>query len=221
MSGSVAIPDDAGTPVPDPHAGHNDILPYDPEGARLGMWLFLFTEMLLFGAMFIAFAMYYVMYGWRFQMGSSELSTLMGGGNTLVLLTSSLTMALAIATMQRRKTKAAQQFMNATLLLAVVFLIIKSFEWGGKFAHGLYPGSELMSQLSNGEQLFFGLYFTMTGFHALHVIIGAGLILWVKRRVAKGLISTERLVMMENVGLYWHLVDLVWIFLFPLFYLIG
>ncbi|MCP3984488.1 MAG: cytochrome c oxidase subunit 3 family protein [bacterium] len=196
-------------------------MPYDPVGARMGMWLFLLTELLLFGAMFIAFCMYYIQHGWRFSLGSQELSTAMGGANTLVLLTSSLTMALAIAAMQRRNTRLSQQLMNATIVCAVGFLVVKAFEWGGKFAHGLYPTSDHMAELSQGEQIFYSLYFVMTGFHALHVIIGGVLILWVKRRVTKGLVTTDRLVMMENVGLYWHLVDLVWIFLFPLFYLIG
>ena len=200
---------------------YNDIVPYDPMAAKLGMWLFLFTEVLLFGALFIAYGVYLEQFGWQFQLGSSQLSVPVGGFNTLVLLTSSMTMALAIAALQRNKPALSQKMMNATIGFAVVFCIVKAFEWGGKFEHQLYPGTDLMKSLDLGEQAFFSLYFIMTGLHALHVLIGAGLILWVKAAVKKRRVNYQRMALIDNVGLYWHIVDLIWIFLFPLFYLIG
>jgi cytochrome c oxidase subunit 3 len=111
--------------------------------------------------------------------------------------------------------------MGDTLAFAAIFCVVKAFEWGGKFEHGIYPGSEHLLELTKGEVVFFGLYFTMTGLHALHVIIGGVLILWAMAKVRKDLVNAERMVFLDNIGLYWHLVDLVWIFLFPLFYLIS
>jgi len=204
----------------DPHV-HYGVPGYDPVAMKIGMWLFLFTELLLFGALFIAFGVYHITFSPYFSEGSESLSVPMGGFNTLVLLTSSLTMALAIAAIQRKDKRLSLNMLNATLGFAVLFCIVKSFEWGGKFEHGIYPGSEHMAAMEIGKQAFYNLYFMMTGLHALHVIVGAGLILWVKRRVNSGRVTSERYVLMENIGLYWHLVDLVWIFLFPLFYLIA
>lgn len=219
MSEAGSLPNLAGND--DPHAGHRDIVPYDPVAARIGMWLFLATEVLLFGALFIAYAVYLKQYTWHFSTGSGELSVPIGAFNTAVLLTSSLTMALSIAALQRGKRSLSQMMMNATIGFALVFLVVKAFEWGGKFEHDLYPTSATMQTLSTGQQTFFNLYFSMTGLHALHVMIGAGLILWVKKRVRSGRTNPGRMALIENVGLYWHLVDLIWIFLFPLFYLIS
>jgi len=205
----------------EPEFDYNDIVPYDPAAAKMGMWLFLFTEIMLFGALFIAFAMYFTMHTWEFRQGSGHLNPIMGGFNTLVLLTSSLTMALAIAVLQRGKKELCIKLLDATLAFAVVFCIVKAFEWGGKFEHHLYPGTDLMASLSLGEQTFFSLYFVMTGLHALHVLVGAALILWVRRTVMNGRVNKNRMSLIDNVGLYWHIVDLIWIFLFPLFYLIS
>jgi cytochrome c oxidase subunit 3 len=129
-------------------------------------------------------------------------------------------MALSIAALHRGDKKLSIRLMDATLLFALAFLVIKSFEWGAKFQHDLYPGTAHMLARTPGEQAYFSLYFTMTGLHALHVIIGAAVILWARGKVKKGLVHAGRAVALENTGLYWHLVDLVWIFLFPLFYLI-
>jgi cytochrome c oxidase subunit 3 len=200
---------------------HYGVPTYDPETAKMGMWLFLFTEVLLFGALFIAYAVYLQMYGWHFREASGLLSIPMGGFNTLVLLTSSMTMALSIAALQRGNKALSIKLMNFTVACAVVFCIVKAFEWGAKFEHHLYPTSEHMQTLTQGKQVYFNLYFTMTGLHALHVIIGAALILWARAKVIKGTVHGERIAFLENIGLYWHLVDLVWIFLFPLFYLIS
>jgi cytochrome c oxidase subunit 3 len=206
----------AGKSVVEPHAEH-----YDPTASKIGMWLFLFTEILLFGTLFLVYAVYLYQYKWQFQAGSAELNTPIGAVNTLILLTSSLTMALSIAALQRSKKELSIRMMVLTLACALAFLVIKSFEWGAKFEHHIYPGSEHLLELTKGEIVFFGLYFTMTGLHALHVIIGGVVILMAMRRVRRGTVHAGRLVFLENTGLYWHLVDLVWIYLFPLFYLIG
>ncbi len=219
MSESTTLTPDS---VPaDDHAGHYGVPGYDPTSAKLGMWLFLFTEVLLFGGLFVAYAVYLYAHTWQFTEASVELSVLMGGGNTLILLTSSLSMALAIAALQRGRPGLSIKLLNFTILCAVAFCVIKTFEWGGKFEHGIYPGSERVLAMSYGGQIFYSLYFTMTGLHALHVLIGAALIIWAKAKIKDGSVNKERVVLLDNVGLYWHLVDLVWIFLFPLFYLIG
>jgi cytochrome c oxidase subunit 3 len=210
----------AGVAQPAGGEPHHEALPYDPTGSRIGMWLFLFTEILFFGGLFIAYAVYLSAFMRGFQLGSAELNIAMGALNTVVLLTSSLTMALSIAALQRGNVPLSQKLLNATLLLAFAFLVVKSFEWGAKFEHHLYPGSPFLLDRTKGEIVFFGLYFSMTGLHALHVIIGIFIILWAKRKIARGRVTPERSVLLDNVGLYWHLVDLVWIFLFPLFYLL-
>jgi cytochrome c oxidase subunit 3 len=202
--------------VPAAHAEH-----YDPVAGKIGMWLFLFTEVLLFGTLFIVYGVYLDTHFWDFREGSSHLDKLIGAVNTLILLTSSMTMALAIASLERGKKKRSLLLMLTTVLCALAFLGIKSVEWGSKFAHDVYPKSATMLEKAYGEQIFYGLYFTMTGLHALHVVIGAVVILLAMRLVATGKIRAERIVFLENTGLYWHLVDLIWIFLFPLFYLIG
>lgn len=203
-------------------ASHSIAIPYDPVANRIGMWLFLFTEFLLFGMLFLSFGVYLHRYTWQFEKGSEQLNVLIGAFNTLVLLTSSLTVALAIAAMERSSKRFCVWLLNGTVVLALVFLIIKSFEWGGKIEHGIYPGSEhLLEDFTKGENIFFGLYFVMTGLHGLHVVIGMVLLLIARHKVLRGTVHVGRLSWLENAGLYWHLVDLVWIYLFPLFYLIG
>ncbi|MGD2109279.1 MAG: cytochrome c oxidase subunit 3 [Phycisphaerae bacterium] len=185
------------------------------------MWLFLFTEVLLFGTLFIAFAVYLHKFRFDFRDASGHLDKLIGAVNTMILLTSSLTMALAIATLERGKKALSLSLCTVTIGCALGFLIIKSFEWGAKFAHDIYPKSATMLESPVGEQVFYGLYFTMTGLHALHVIIGAVAIVFAMVLVKKERVRADRITFLHNTGLYWHLVDLVWIFLFPLFYLIG
>ena len=200
------------------HAGRAEH--YDPVAGKIGMWLFLFTEVLLFGSMFICFAVYLSLYRTEFQAASHHLDKLIGAANTAILLTSSLTMALAIATLGRGNRKLTQMLLALTILLALTFVVIKSFEWHHKFETDIYPRSATMLAKPMGEQVFYGLYFTMTGLHALHVLIGAFVIVLAMILIARGKIHRERIIFLENTGLYWHLVDLVWIFLFPLFYLI-
>ena len=129
-------------------------------------------------------------------------------------------MALSIAALQRGHKELSIRLMHVTLACAAAFLVIKSFEWGTKFEHRIYPGSDYLLEKTKGEIIFFGLYFTMTGLHALHVIAGMVVIFMALRRVKRDLIRADRIVYLENTGLYWHLVDLIWIYLFPLFYLI-
>jgi len=192
----------------------------DDVGAKIGMWLFLFTELLLFGGMFLAYAVYRFQFPDFFKLAALELNTLLGTINTIVLLTSSLTMALSITALQKGNKKLSSFYLLLTLSFAVVFLINKYFEWSAKISHGIYPGSEELINKNNGEIIFFGLYYVMTGLHALHVIIGMVIITFMWVFLNRNVITTDNYVKLENAGLYWHLVDLIWIFLFPLFYLI-
>jgi cytochrome c oxidase subunit 3 len=191
----------------------------DDFGARLGMWLFLVTEMVLFGGLFIAYSYMRAKYPVEFHEGGQELNVVLGVTNTLVLLTSSLTVVLSIVAIQRGEKGRAMAFLWATLGLAATFLVIKGFEWAAKFHHGLYPNAPHLATLPPGEQVFFGLYFTMTGLHGLHVIAGMAVLAWVLSLIARGRVDAGRYIHLENGGLYWHLVDVVWIFLLPLFYL--
>ena len=127
---------------------------------------------------------------------------------------------MSITAVQTKNKKLALQLLLVTIVCALIFLVNKYFEWSGKFHHGLYPGSDLMLELNHGYLLFFSLYFFMTGLHALHIIVGLTILLIVYYKINKGIITHERYVLLENGALYWHLVDLIWIFLFPLLYLI-
>lgn len=199
-----------------PNSGHAA----DAESSKLGMWLFLFTELLLFGGLFIVYLVYRGLNPEAFLVASYELNVVMGSVNTVVLLTSSLSIAAAISALQKGKKGLAVNLMLITIGFALVFMVIKFFEWNTKIHHGLFPGMEAYNALPHGESLFFFLYFFMTGLHALHVIIGAVFIAVIISKVATDKISPERYGLLENSGLYWHLVDVIWIYLFPLFYLI-
>ena len=192
----------------------------DDVGSRMGMWLFLFTELLLFGGMFLIYSVYRFQYADAFHLAAKELNTIMGAFNTAVLLTSSMTMALSIVAIQRDQKTLSMFLQIVTIFLALFFLVNKYFEWTAKFHHGIFPGSEELLSKSSGEILFFGLYYVMTGLHGLHVIVGMFLIAVMTRMTRKGTITHDNYVRLENAGLYWHLVDIIWIFLFPLFYLI-
>ncbi len=192
----------------------------DDAGTRMGMWLFLFTELFLFGGLFVVYAVYRFKYPDAFHVAARELDTFVGTVNTLILLTSSLTVALSLAAVRQAKRGLAVALVGTTILLAAAFLANKYFEWGHKFALGLYPGSPELIKRDPGEILYFGLYFVMTGLHALHVIIGMIILAVVGTMTARGTISSSSYVRLEAGGLYWHLVDIIWIFLFPLFYLL-
>lgn len=194
---------------------------YDHEGSKLGMWLFIFTELLFFGGLFIVYAVMRYKNGIAFGLAAEELDVSIGAINTIILLISSATIAMSITAIQLKKKKLTIILLATTLILALVFLVNKYFEWGAKIEHGLYPGSESLHQLGHGEVLFFGLYYFMTGLHALHIIIGIVFIAVMIAKVQNEKLNVDRYVQLENAGLYWHLVDIIWIFLFPLFYLIA
>ncbi len=192
----------------------------DDLASKIGMWLFIFTEMLLFAGLFLVYSVYRYRNPGAFHLAAEELDTFIGTVNTIILLVSSMTVAMSITAIQKDSKKHSLILIGITLLLALVFLINKYFEWGGKIAHGFYPGSEYLRELGHGDVLFFGLYFFMTGLHALHIIAGMAILGVVWYRVYKKHIHQTNYVFLENGALYWHLVDLIWIFLFPLFYLI-
>jgi len=192
----------------------------DDEGAKLGMWLFLFTEILLFGGLFVLYAVYLKRYHPDFHAASKELNVVLGGLNTVVLITSSAFVAWAIAALKRGKTKAAVVLTVLTICFAGVFLVVKYFEWGAKFHHGLYPGGAELAEREQGQMVFFALYYLMTGLHGVHIVIGMSVLGWVLAMIKAGKVNADRYVALENAGLYWHLVDLIWIYLFPLLYLI-
>lgn len=193
---------------------------FDPAGARFGMWLFIFSEILLFGGLFILYTCYAWDYNSQFLKGSHALSRTIGTVNTLILLSSSLTVALSIAAIQKGRRTGALILLIFTLLFGAAFLLNKGFEWRHKFETGMYPNSKTLLKQDKGEVMFYNLYFTMTGLHALHVIVGMGLLTVSAWFVWRGMIHEKRYVLLENSGLYWHLVDVIWIFLYPLFYLI-
>jgi cytochrome c oxidase subunit 3 len=200
--------------------GNNSNDHYDHEGSKMGMWLFIFTELLFFGGLFFVYAISRYKNETAFALAAEELNVTTGAINTVILLISSATIAMAVSAIQLKKKNLTLIFLVITLILAVVFLINKYFEWGAKIEHGIYPGSEILQQLGYGEILYFGLYFAMTGLHALHIIVGIVIIVIISVKVYNEKIHAERFVQLENTGLYWHLVDIIWIFLFPLFYLI-
>jgi cytochrome c oxidase subunit 3 len=192
----------------------------DDVGSRMGMWLFLFTELILFGGLFLVYAVYRFQYPEEFHLAARELDTFVGTVNTLILLTSSLTIALSIAALQRGRRHLSMMFVGMTVILALSFLANKYFEWAHKFEVGLYPGSPDLVNKPPGEILYFALYFVMTGLHALHVIIGMIVLIVILAMIARGTVHKDSYVKLEAGGLYWHLVDIIWIFLFPLFYLL-
>ena len=192
----------------------------DDEASKLGIWLFIFTELLFFGGLFITYAVYRHAHPQAFHLAAQQLDVTIGTINTVILLISSMTIAMATTAIQKKDKRTTLILIGITLFLALVFLVNKYFEWGAKIDHGIWPGSPLLDELGRGDILFFGLYFFMTGLHALHIIIGMVFIAVILVRVQKDKLTFDNFQLLENGGLYWHLVDLIWIFLFPLFYLI-
>jgi cytochrome c oxidase subunit 3 len=197
------------------------------ESASLGMWVFLVTEVLFFGGMFMTYTLNRSTYPEIFAEASRSITLWLGGVNTVVLIGSSLTMAMAVWASQAGKKKLIPIFIVATLLLGTVFLGIKGIEYHDKYVEHHIPGLNFNFEpgadvATNAHaQLFFSLYFAMTGLHALHMIIGAGLLLWLLKESLRGRFTPQYNTPVELVGLYWHFVDIVWIFLFPLLYLID
>lgn len=186
----------------------------------MGMWFFLFTEILFFGGMFLLYSIYRYKYSQDFHSGAAEENIILGTVNTVILLTSSLMIALAIAAVKKGKNILSSQLQLATILMGVAFLVIKYFEWTAKIDMGIYPNSPVLLKLAKGEILFFGLYYVMTGLHGLHVLVGVVVISFMLYFTRRETINLENYARLENTGLYWHFVDIVWIYLYPLFYLV-
>jgi cytochrome c oxidase subunit 3 len=216
---STAAPDDREFHV----AHHFDNADVQFDAGRMGVWLFLVTEILLFGGLFCAFFVFRSWYFSDFVEAHHHLDRVLGAVNTLVLIGSSLTMALAVRAGQMSNRKLATWLLTATLFCAGIFLAIKFVEYRHKFHEGLLPGQYFTAEGFKGHHagIFFAIYFMMTGIHGIHILIGMGLILWILIRNLRGEFSSRYYAPIEGVGLYWHLVDLVWIFLFPLLYLIS
>lgn len=202
---------------PDTTAEHHK----DYTGSKVGMWLFLLTEILLFGGMFLIYSVLRSQHTGSFHEAAEELDVTIGTLNTLVLLTSSLTIAVSISAIQKGRKDLSAAFLVVTILLASIFLLNKYFEWSAKIQHGLYPKSTELLERGEGAVLFYGLYYVMTGLHGLHVFIGIAVFTVMLILLVRGNISETDYVKLENSGLYWHLVDIIWIYLFPLFYLIS
>jgi cytochrome c oxidase subunit 3 len=207
----------------EPHLAHHFDTQDQQDGAiRLGMWLFLGTEVLLFAGLFLGYTVYRDFYHQAFHEASRSLDVVLGGANTVILISSSLTVALAYYCIKVDKQKAAAGLIVFTILCALGFLVIKAFEYKAKFDHGSLPGKWYHNEhiTAPGANLYFTIYFLSTGLHAFHVIVGASVLAWVLMGIMKGKYGPRNYVAVELGGLYWHLVDLVWIFLFPLLYLI-
>jgi cytochrome c oxidase subunit III len=193
------------------------------ESATLGMWIFLVTEIMFFGGLFMAYLLYRVWYPAAWAEGSLELDVRLGGLNTAVLIGSSLTMALGVRAAQTGFPRATVNWLLATIGLGTVFLIVKGFEYAHKFEMHHVPGPNFVFEGPHAKQveIFLSLYFAMTGLHALHMIIGVGLMSVITWMAYKRRFSPEWYAPVEMSGLYWHFVDIVWIFLFPLLYLVD
>ena len=192
----------------------------DYEGKKIGMWMFLFTELLFFGGMFLLYSVFRYRFPLDFHAAAAHENVWLGSVNTFILLTSSFAIALAISAMRKGRSRLSASLQLATIGMGIAFLCIKSVEWATKIQLGLYPNSPVLLQKGPGEVLFFGLYYVMTGIHGLHVLIGICVIAFMVVLTRRKKITRQNPIKLENTGLYWHFVDIVWIYLFPLFYLI-
>jgi cytochrome c oxidase subunit 3 len=204
-------------------AHHFDSLEQEFDSAKTGMWLFVASEIMMFGALFVGAILFHTLHTAAFNEGSQHLDWHMGAINTFFLLTSGLTMGLAVYAAQNSQQGKVRMNLVLSLVFASGFLVVKFLEYKVKFHHGTLPG-----RLWHGEgfhdpyvHVFYGLYFVMTGLHGLHVLIGMGLMIWCLVRASKTQFTRDYYTPVENAALYWALVDLVWVFLFPLLYLIG
>jgi len=202
-------------------AHHFESLDKQGQAQRLGMWLFLATEVLLFTALFAAYGVYRYLYTEAFSQASRGLETWLGGVNTFVLVTSSFTVAMGLDAIVRGKNRRTALLFGASILLGCVFMALKAHEYRHHFLHAELPGPFYGGPIAgSGGQMFFALYFLITGLHALHVVIGMTVLGVVGARTWLGKYDAQHHVAVELAGLYWHLVDLIWIFVFPLIYLI-
>ncbi len=211
------------------HAHHFANANEEFETCKQGMWLFLVTEILMFGGLFVAYGIFKGLYPDMFVQAHHLLDWKMGAINTIILISSSLTMALAVGAAQRGNNARAGAMLLFTILFACGFLVVKYFEYTHKFHMGVFPAKYFNLHDEHAQALlthpkaplFFSLYFVMTGLHGVHVLIGIGLIFWIWMRTRKKEFGPGFYTPVELVGFYWHFVDLVWIYLFPLLYLIG
>jgi len=205
------------------HAHQFDDLAQQHEASWLGMWIFLATEVMFFGGMFLGYTIYRSINPQAFASASNQLDVWLGSINTAVLICSSFTMALAVRAAQLGRRRPVMLLLALTMLLGAIFLGIKFTEYYAKFTEHLVPGSgfAFAAAYKDAAEIFFSFYFAMTGMHALHMIIGLGLLTAMIVKSARGRFSPSYYTPVEVVGLYWHFVDIVWIFLFPLLYLIG
>ena len=200
---------------------HFDDMEQQAEASTLGMWVFLVTEIMFFGGLFMAYLVYRAASPEAFQEASHHLDIRWGALNTAVLIFSSLTMALAVRAAQVGSRKGQIVNLILTIMFGATFLVVKYFEYSKKFEHHLVPGIHFDPARDPAQQLYFSLYFMLTGVHALHMVVGIVLMLVILRMAWKGKFGPEYFAPVEISGLYWHFVDIVWIFLFPLLYLIG
>lgn len=196
-------------------AGHIDY-----KGKKIGMWLFLFTELLFFGGMFLMYSIFRSRYPAEFHLAAAEENLLLGTINTVILLVSSCAIATAVAAVRNGNQRLAVRLQMVTIACGIIFLGIKYVEWAAKIDVGLYPDSAALLAQGKGTILFFSLYYVMTGLHGLHVLAGVGVIAFMTVQTMRDRITRDDFARLENTGLYWHFVDIVWIYLFPLFYLI-
>ncbi len=220
------------------HSHHFSSMDAEHEAGKQGVWLFMATEIMMFGGLFAGYFIYRFKFHDMYIAGGDSLDWKLGALNTLVLLFSSFTMAQAVTETMKGNNKKALKLVIITTLCALVFLVVKYFEYTAKIHHGLFPGFDLwnpdmdyisskirdVSILENTSpanlRLFYVLYFAMTGLHGIHILIGIGLMVWIMKRLKNNEFSPKYYTAVEGVGLYWHIVDIIWIFLFPLMYLI-
>lgn len=207
------------------YAHHFRNAEHEYESSKEGIWLFMVTEILMFGGLFVGYFIFHNLYPEMFAEGASSLNWRMGFTNTLVLIFSSFTMALGIFFIQKGDNKKAVFSLAVTILCGAIFMVIKYFEYTHKFHLGLLPGRWLDVAKVGAQHanlgMYYGFYYCMTGLHGIHVFIGMALITWVMIRTMRGDFNPHYYTAVEGVGLFWHIVDLIWIFLFPLLYLVG
>jgi cytochrome c oxidase subunit III len=204
------------------HAFHFESNDHEYASAKEGVWLFMVTEVLMFGGLLVAFLIFKGLYPESFKAGGDTLSWKYGAFNTMVLIFSSLTMALAIYFIRINQRNKAFWSLIVTIICGGIFMCVKYLEYSHKIHLGIMPG-KLFSQVGMTDphyNLYFSFYYLLTGLHGLHVLIGMGMIAWIAIRIKKGMYSSQHWTGVEGVGIFWHLVDLVWIYLFPLLYLV-
>jgi cytochrome c oxidase subunit 3 len=217
---------DHGAHGEDPHHQHHfTTMEQQFDTAKLGMWLFIATEILLFGGLFVGFGMMQSRYPREFVEAHEHLKRWQGALNTVVLLVSSFTMVLAVHFAKTNNKKKTVFFLALTIVCACIFLVVKYFEYAHKFEEGWLPGKYYSAvgdsiQGSHGYATFFSFYFMMTGLHGIHILVGIGVLSWILMRAKRGEFTSTYYTPVELVGLYWHVVDMIWIYLFPLYYLI-